>query len=437
MTTRWWFPVAVFLAIAAVAWIVVGISVEAWWNNPAHLAAFPPIYPHRPFFEGWARWDAGWYLGIARSGYVYHGPHVQSSVAFFPGYPLAIRGVGWVVGDEPRGAIAVTFACGLGVAVMFFRWCAARMSSIAAAFALGILLSYPFAFYLFGAVYGDALFIAAVLGAFLLVEKDQPVLAGLVGIVATATRPVGAAVVVGLVVRVLEREGVLVGSPFTRAREAGARLVGSRPADAGSTSTAVGATGGTATALADAPPASDRIPWFPRGLDLSRFRVRDLGVLLSGLGLVGYAVYLWDRFGEPLAFEQVAGAKGWDQAPGPRTWLKFGLGSRILHPPYGTLDLALIGQALITLALLLLVPVVIRRFGWGYGAYALVVILLPAISTKDFGGMGRYALAAFPCLAAVGPWFERRPGIGAAYLVVSGLLMLLCLTLYSHVVYLS
>jgi hypothetical protein len=212
-------------------------------------------------------------------------------------------------------------------------------------------------------------------------------------------------VVVGLVVRVLEREGVLVGSPFTRVRALGESVT--------------------------------RIPWFPRGVAPGRLRSRDFGVLLAGFGLVGYVVYLWDRFGEPLAFEQVAGAKGWEQAPGIDTWLKFALGSRIIHPPYGTLDVALVAQGLITLALLLLVPAVIRRFGWGYGAYALVIVLLPAISTKDFGGMGRYGLAAFPCLAVVGLWLEPRPIAARVYLGVSAALMFACLILYSHWVYVS
>ncbi len=333
---------------------------------------------------------------------------MQSSVAFFPGYPLAIRGGGWLIGDEARAAILVTVLSGLGVAVMFFRWCATRIGSRAAAFALGVLLTYPFAFYLFGAVYGDALFIAAVLAAFLLLERDLPVAAGLVGIIATATRPVGAAVLVGLVVRVLEREGVLVGSPFADTE---------RPVGADGTET--------------------RIPWFPRRFDWSRLRARDFGVLLSGLGLVGYMVYLGNRFGEPLAFEKVSGAAGWDQTPGVHTWFKLALGSRILHPPYGTLDVALFAQGLIALGMLLLVPAVIRRFGWGYGAYAFVVVLLPAVSTKDFGGMGRYGLAAFPCLAVIGWWLEKRPKIGVAYLAVSGAVMLLCLVLYSHFVYLS
>jgi len=405
MVTRRWFPVLLFLAIATVAWVVVGVSVELWWNNPASLLRYPAEFPDRPFLEGWVRWDATWYLEIARSGYSYRGPARQASVAFFPGYPLTIRAVGAVIGDEARAAILVSIGCGLGVAVMFFHWCAARIGTRAAAFALAVMLTYPFAFYLFGAVYGDALFIAAVLGAFLLLEKDQPVLAGLVGIVATSTRPVGAAVVVGLVVRVLEREGVLVGSPFTRVRSLGESVT--------------------------------RIPWFPRRLAVGRLRLRDFGVLLAGLGLVGYVVYLWNRFGEPFAFEQVAGAKGWEQAPGIDTWLKFALGSRIIHPPYGTLDVALVAQGLITLALLLLVPAVVRRFGWGYGAYALVIVLLPAISTKDFGGMGRYGLAAFPCLAVVGLWLERRPVAARVYLGVSAALMFACLILYSHWVYVS
>ncbi len=405
MVTRRWFPVLLFVAIAAIAWVVVGVSVEWWWNNPAHLLAHPARYPNRPFLEGWARWDADWYLGIARSGYSYFGPDRQSPVAFFPGYPLAIRAGGALIGDQARAAILVSLGCGLGVAVMFFRWCVARIGTRAAAFALAVMLTYPFAFYLFGAVYGDALFIAAVLGAFLLLEKDQPVLAGLVGIVATATRPVGAAVLVGLVVRVLEREGVLVGSPFTRVRSLGESVT--------------------------------RIPWFPRRLALSRLRLRDFGVLLAGLGLVGYMAYLWDRFDDPLAFEKVAGAAGWEQAPGVHTWFKLALGSRIIHPPYGTLDVALVAQGLITLGLLLLVPAVIRRFGWGYGAYALVIVLLPAISTKDFGGMGRYGLAAFPCLAIIGLWLEPRPVVSRVYLGVSAALMFGCLILYSHFVYLS
>ena len=45
------------------------------------------------------RWDAGWYIGIAESGYSYWGNlSRQSNVAFFPAYPLAMRATAALLG---------------------------------------------------------------------------------------------------------------------------------------------------------------------------------------------------------------------------------------------------------------------------------------------------------------------------------------------------
>ena len=67
-----------------------------------------------------------------------------------------------------------------------------------------MLLLYPYAFYLYGAMYGDSLFLLTAIGSFVLLERRHYWLAGLVGALATAGRPVGVAVAVGLVVRMLE-----------------------------------------------------------------------------------------------------------------------------------------------------------------------------------------------------------------------------------------
>ncbi len=49
------------------------------------------------------RWDAGWYLGIAAGGYRYEGPeHRNPRLAFFPGYPLALRAAGRLLGLPDR-----------------------------------------------------------------------------------------------------------------------------------------------------------------------------------------------------------------------------------------------------------------------------------------------------------------------------------------------
>jgi hypothetical protein len=120
---------------------------------------------------------------------------------------------------------------------------------------------------------------------------------------ATAGRPVGVAVAVGLVVRVIELR-------------AEARLA------AGSEHAA-----GTVPAR--------WWPGRPGWRDLFRavpdLRWRDAGVLVAGFGLAGWCLYLWLTFGDPLAFSTVQSAPGWNQGSGPRTWLKFDYFGTLLY----------------------------------------------------------------------------------------------------------
>ena len=57
---------------------------------------------------------------------------------------------------------------------------------------------------------------------------------------------------------------------------------------------------------------------------------------------------------------------------------------------------------------MLLVPRVRRLFGWGYAALAAGVLAIAIVGTKDFMGTGRYALAAFPVIAAGGDVLATR-----------------------------
>jgi len=232
------------------------------------------------------------------------------------------------------------------------------------------LVLYPYGWFLFGAGYADALFLAAALGAFLLVEHDHPVLAGLVGAVATATRPIGLAVVAGLLLRVIERRGGLPARP---------PVAPGAPTTAGSIATHMGV---------------------PARINVRVMRRGDLGVLLAPGGLIAFSAYLWARFGDPFAFSTAQAA--WDQAEGPRTWFKVVFGYQILHGADAGYRTGLVIQALVTLIALAAVPLVARRFGAAYGSYTLLAVALGAIATKDFQGMGRYMLAAFPLFALAG-----------------------------------
>ena len=129
----------------------------------------------------------------------------------------------------------------------------------------------------------------------------------------------------------------------------------------------------------------------------------------QALGLAGFCFYQWRKFGDPFTFITVQSA--WDQESGPRTWLKVRFFEDLT-----TLDdrnilgsLSYLAHPVLTFAALALVPRVFRRFGYGYGTYALLAVLVPALATKNFFGMARYLLAAFPIFAVAGELLAERP----------------------------
>jgi hypothetical protein len=227
-------------------------------------------------------------------------------------------------------------------------------------------------------------------------------LATVLGALATATRPVGLAVVIGLFARELERQGVFSFPRFDRVRVA--QLTRAGPA---------------ASPPAAAP--ADRDPWLR--LDHTRLRVRSALPLLSITGLVSYVLYLSAKFGEPFAFATAERAPGWDLKPGPHTWFKIGFFDRLIHYPHmgKAYTLGILFQALLAIGVLALVPRIGRKFGWGYAVYVATVLAIPLVGSKDFQGIGRYCLAAFPAFAVMGDGLAARRRLAIGVLAVSAL----------------
>jgi hypothetical protein len=391
---RAWQAVVVFLALAAVLYLVMGLVAPRLPEAPGpHLA--PPFTGHA-WLKGWAQWDSGWYERIATDGYSWVRGQ-QTTVAFFPAYPLVVRGVAAAGADPYVAGIAVTLAAGAAVAALFLTWLRDRLRPPAAWTALVAFLVFPYAFYLYGVVYADALFVAAVLGAFLLLEADRPVLAGLAGAVATAARPVGVVLVVALVIRALERRGAL--------RPEGGGLV-------------------------------DRRRLRPAALvDWRRARPADAGVLLSVAGLAAWCAYLWARFGDPFAFATAQAA--WHQGAGPSTWLKVQFFRDVADLRSPRAWVLFMAHPALTLAAAALVPRVFRRFGAGYGVYVALLVGLSALSTKNFFGMARYLLAAFPCFAVLGELLAGRAALRRIALPASGLGLVALTAVFGTGYYLS
>lgn len=391
----WWRPACIYVAVAAVVWFVVFVAAQILPRD--YLFPRPRTYPGGPLAEMWMRWDANWYREIIRHGYRYY-PGVQSSVAYFPAYPLAVASIAWAFPGVPAAAITVTVLSGLGAAVLFHRWCSERMSPAAATTALLVLLVYPYAWYLYGAVYSDAFFLMLVLAAFVLVERERYWMAGLVGLVVTASRPTGIAVAIGLVLVVLERANQ---APLQRVLAG----VGSSVDDGSTVGSPVdGLSADDGLSTGGETPAKPAKPGFLRELrrrfDPRAFPRPAAPVLLSFAGLAGWCAYLYYRFGEALLFVDAEGA--WHQGAGPRTWFKYEFFTKIHQVPHSIFADSLMLHAFLAVAAFFLVPLVARRFGWGYAGYALVVMGIPLLGTKDFMSCGRYLLAAFPVFAAVG-----------------------------------
>jgi hypothetical protein len=145
------------------------------------------------------RWDAGWYLAIAKEGYsIPPGAPGQSNVAFYPLLPLLIRIV-YLVVPSWRLAGALVVHAALAGAVLYLdalvRLDHDRRTGLRAVVAL---LLYPTAVFL-TAIYTESLLLLALLGAVYHARRGQWWAAGLWGLVAGLTKTVGVVALVPIV----------------------------------------------------------------------------------------------------------------------------------------------------------------------------------------------------------------------------------------------
>jgi hypothetical protein len=163
----------------------------------------------RPLSKAFRRWDSGFYVSVAEHGYnlfwvTLHGSMRQNTTAFFPGYPLAIRLVGSLLGWTGltyRGA-AWALNGGCGLAALFVVATAVRHyypEPVAVRTAQAVALFPGSAVLVF--TYAEGLFLLLATSCVLAVLKRRWWLAGLAALAAGGTRANGVylAVLLGLV----------------------------------------------------------------------------------------------------------------------------------------------------------------------------------------------------------------------------------------------
>ena len=98
------------------------VGVPGW-------AANPPDPGWQNVFTAWERFDALWFLRIGDTGYRLG----DGSAAFFPLYPLAIRGLSFVMGGHPLAAATlVSNAAFCGALIVTYLLTTSELSERAA-----------------------------------------------------------------------------------------------------------------------------------------------------------------------------------------------------------------------------------------------------------------------------------------------------------------
>ena len=342
--------------------VLIGFRVALFAMSYAGLSFFPvnagdSIWrglQHNAIFDGFTRWDAGWYRDIAEKGYTNLPQPVsgQRDTAFWPGYPFIVHLARPLTGGNTLLAgILVSNVCFLAAGILLFAWCRKLFDRQVAERSVVLWMLFPFAFFM-SAVYAESLFIASVLAAFLAGEHRRWWLAGACAIVAGTTRAVGFLVVPALVILYMEQI---------------------------------------------------RFDW-------RRVRWNFGGTLLGCLGPLSVMAYMGWRFGNPLVFQESERAIGWMEAQelidvvhtirACLNWELF-LAGRI--PLIKLLPIVCLPLAL------LMVGMTWRRFSWAYRFWTLASI---AIGFTAWHGFGRYCSVIFPLAVAPVLLLRQRPHLG-------------------------
>lgn len=328
-------------------------------------------------WDTFARYDSGWYFGIARYGYDFV-EGGRSNLAFFPVYPLLMRYLGLALGGGRQNlylaGVLISWVSFVVAMVVLYRLARTYMSRAAAERAVIFASVFPFAFF-YGVVYSEALFLLFTVTAFYGFRTKRWWLGAAAGALAGATRV----------------NGIL------------------------------------------ALPALALLGWRAAGTDPAARRNALVAVALVPLGIVLYSVYVDTLSGSYLEWSH--SILRWNytiaaSAAKPVVDLVRELATRpyeylTTNPqaPYDVLN------GVTGLVFILSLPFVGRLVGAPYVVHMAVNLWLP-LSSGVFEGVGRYCAVLIPfffVMATMRPFIVRK-----SMLVVSAALYMLCLTLFTN-----
>ncbi len=175
---RWalWLVILLVLLMEAYFFLKWGRVADGFWK-----------------FRNFLPFDSHWYHKIVVDGYQFStDPKVQSNVAFFPIYPLLIKGTHFLTGfSYIICQYLVSFLSSLGSLILLFYVSSHFFNRVAAFFSCLFFLLYPPSFFLL-AGYTESTFLFFIFAAILAYQKNLTFLAFLLAGLSTGTRSAGA-----------------------------------------------------------------------------------------------------------------------------------------------------------------------------------------------------------------------------------------------------
>ena len=182
-----------FISWRLILLLITWVAVKLIPYKAGFLGGGEFAYQLNPLYWAWANFDGGYYLAIARQGYL------QFQQAFFPFYPLLIRFLARFLKDYLFSSLLISHLAFLAVMYLFYRLTKLDFGQKAARMAVLFLLLFPTSFY-FGSAYTEALFLALVLASFYAARRRAWLWMGIFGCLASATRLVGIFLLPALIV---------------------------------------------------------------------------------------------------------------------------------------------------------------------------------------------------------------------------------------------
>jgi len=353
-----------------------------------------------------ARWDAGWFLLIARDGYgVSQGARTEARLAFYPLYPLLTRALGLLLPLVISGVVVslCAFAAALyGIhRLSTLELARVRVPAQAreriAGLALLLIAFSPMAVF-FSADYSESVFMALSVALFWCARTGRWAWAGVAGALAGASRAPGL---------VLALPAVVIYLYGPREDRPPDRLAASFDGDA---------------------PAG-RLAWAPAALR-PRYRLRRdaLWLALLPAGVAAYCAFIALAGGDPLLPFKVEHQVWTRQLTDPLSTLWYGVHSTFEEFRHLTAHGRLHLRSFYFLAAAAVATVgVLRRLPLAYGLYVIAAIVMPLSypsREEPLQSMPRYLLVLFPLAIWLAWWLDGHPRLRRPTLAVSALLMI-------------